>query len=180
MQVRDFVLPYLSSPRCPRELREHTGLPRKTVESTLVRATRAGLAMCVTPELRQARLYQLTPIGREWARQSGLPLPAELADELQPSLLRVYSWVQSGYYRRLVLSHLDGAYSVRELRRRILREYQRIGSNHVRATLRDFAAHGLASRNGPLWELTDTGLTMQQMARPVATTGQSGITARGR
>lgn len=167
--ARDAVLEVLDAPRCARELRERTGLGRKTVESALRRAQRQGLVGCATPDLRQSRLYELTPLGRAWRRERAdgpidepddptrgelLPGPINLHDT---NSLLTYAWVQAGTYRRLVMRNLSEPMTARQLRRRIILEHPRIGANHVRNTLRQLRERSIAQAVDGMWTLTDLG-----------------------
>lgn len=183
MAARETVLRTLCVPRCAREVRERTGLPRKTIEGVLMRLLRAGLVACLTPTLRQARVYALSPLGQAWAAEllhqvdrretpsvpsshSTTPFPSSNsfnADD--PSFWAVHGWVQAGRYRRLVVRHLAELATARQLRRRILLEYQRVGLNHVRATLRELAERGVCQRADGLWSLTELGRRLQAVDR---------------
>ncbi len=164
--ARDAVLRALDAPRCAREVRERTGLGRKTVESVLRRAQGHGLVCCATPELRQSRLYELTPLGRAWMRErscaidGGAVEPAQApgsSEGADAACLRTYAWVQAGTYRRLVLRNLVEPMTARRLRRRIVLEHPRIGANHVRTILRHLRGRGIARAEGGVWALTALG-----------------------
>lgn len=153
MGAREIVLPLLAVPRCTREVRERSGLHRKSVDTAIRRAVRAGWARCVTPTLRQARLYTLTPLGRVWVREHQ-PECALAPSVLEAEHLELHAWVQAGRYRRLVLRHLTEPLTTNELRQRILTEYDRIGRDHVRATLRECVAKGLVVKTDSRWVVT--------------------------
>lgn len=156
------VLMALDSPRCAREVRERLGLKRKTTESLLARMRRRGLVTCVTPDLRQARLYALTTRGRLRAHELGAALVAEHPDRAERWAL--YAWVQAGRYRRLALKHLETPLTPRALRKRIGREHDRIGANNMHGVLREFRQQGLAERVESVWRLTPAGLRLRELA----------------
>ena len=157
--ARERLVPFLRQPRCARELRELTRMHKKTVESTLRRMTKEGWTICVTPQARQARLYQLTYFGHLLLAELTGPGDSESSDAAAPppESLEVRAWVQAGRYRRLVLKHLTEPMTARALRRRILVVYQAIGSNHVHATLRELRRRGLVQHSDGLWHRTLSG-----------------------
>lgn len=151
--IRERLVPYLATPRCPRELRELSGLGKKSVESALHRMRRSGWATCLTPHLRQARLYTLTFFGRLLYREliGTSPEPGGSLSKDERALA-LHAWVQAGRYRRLVMAHLTEPLTARALRTRILNEYQAIGANHVHAALRSLRRRGLVERRDGRWQ----------------------------
>ncbi len=64
MSVRQQTLLLLDIPRCPREIRDRIpGTTKPQIETTFRRLAEDRLIRCVTPKLRQARLYERTYLG---------------------------------------------------------------------------------------------------------------------
>ena len=156
--TRDRLLLLLEHPRCARELRERTRMTRKAVESGIQRLVRRRLVRCITPDVRQSRLYERTALGHL------------LAQEIRPTARRVsatghasaYAWLQAGSYRRVILRHLAVPLTARELRKLANRQHPRLGANHVHAVLRNFAELGIALRHADSsWSLTRLGETLR-------------------
>jgi hypothetical protein len=153
MTVRDALLPLLDAPRCARQLRERSGCKRKAVETAIKRMADQRLVQCITPGLRQSRLYVLTPLGRLIVHEmTGHSVP-DLPDLPWP----LYAWIQAGTYRRLVLRHLAHPMSPKSLRMSIVAEHKQVGANHVHTVLRDFAQRGIARNDGRTWSLSPLG-----------------------
>ena len=159
------VLLRLEAPRCPRELRERIpNASRKGVETAVRRLLARRLIECVTPELRQSRLYRRTHLGRLLAEELGAP-DAELPD-FSESELRVYAWVQAGAYRRETLRAMDGPHTPRRLRRLVLPYHERFGATHLHTVLREFTDRGVAVRDAlGMWRLTDLGRRVRAVDR---------------
>lgn len=149
------ALRHLDYPRCARELRERTELPRKTVESALGRMSRDRVVRCATPTVKQARLYTPTVFGHMIRLEMGArPIPRRLASRVS---LEDYSWVQAGLYRRLICSKLIEPIAPRELRRHVIEAHERIGMSHVHQVLRSLESRGLAEVDERLWAPTLCG-----------------------
>jgi len=165
MTRRDEVIRHLGSPRCAREIREMTGFQRKTVETILARATKAGIVRCITPRARQSRLYALTTLGRlmrlERVPESRHDRPYD--EEIPWDL---YAWVQAGRYRRLALKHLRNRLRPRTLRQAIKADYERIGMTHVYGVLRELKVRALVLERDGTWALTALGRELRRLAFP--------------
>lgn len=157
---------YFLTPRCPREVRECLGLPRKTMESRVRRWAARGVLVCVTPSLRQARLYVLSPQARVTVLLHTDRLQTVHDGGRNP---HDWAWLCAGAYRRVVLRRLTEPLSTRALRKRVIAQHPRTSLVHVQHTLRGFLARGLAEResNGR-WHLTKDGAAWQQYQLPVA------------
>src|SRR5262245_58243497 len=118
MDTRDRIILELRTPRCAREIRERLGIGRKAAESALSRLAHGGVARCLTPQVRQSRLYGLSALGRLLLAEID-PAPGRLGAAEVP--LDLYAWVQAGAYRRLVLRHLTEPLRSKQLRERINR-----------------------------------------------------------
>ncbi len=160
MDTRRRILAELDGPRCPRELAERTGLHPRAVLTALARMRREGLVACLTPNLLQGRLFGPTVVGRLMRREimADSDRPADGLD------LAAYAFVQAGVYRRLVIEHLDEPADPRHLRQRITILHDRIGINHVHATLRALRDRGLVARFGGIWSLTEAGRRVREHA----------------
>lgn len=158
MAAQDQIIRSFDGPRCARELSEHLGLSRKAVESALARLTHRGVVACVTPALRQSRLYDLTPIGRAWKASVTGTRPSALES---PPPLELYAWVQAGSHRRAALRHLTGTMTAVELRPRLSPANPGMAMCHVWAVLREFRTKGLAESDRGRWRLTDVGRELQ-------------------
>lgn len=165
--ARDRVLPWLVTPRCARELSELACVPVKTAQSVLWRSARLGLVACVTPDVRQSRLYRLSPLGSAWIAEAQGEMPA--CTEWDEFTLRLRAWVQSGKYRRAVLSTLDGPMTPQGLRKNIRHVLPslRAGINHVQRTLQSLRdvrlVRTIVSRR-TLWVRTPLGDRVHAMS----------------
>ncbi len=157
--MRRRIIPHLIGPRCARELRERTGSSRKAVEAAICRLVRRGWARCVTPNARQARLYQLSVLGFLLAEGAGFDVSRREHHADLP--LDLYAWVQSGVYRRMVLKHLDRYLSPKQLRVRVV-GVVRMGASHVHHTLREFRGRGIVVLSEGLWSLTLVGERLRE------------------
>jgi DNA-binding IclR family transcriptional regulator len=164
MTIRERVLEALDAPRCAREIAERSGLPVKTVQSVLARMADEGLARCVTPQVRQARLYALTAAGRRLRREVLGEWPQDAGDARPLDELVVYAWIQAGRYRRLVLQHLHETMTARSLRQTILPAHPRLSMTHVYDVLRAFRRRGVVEREGDGWRLSVLGERLQRVA----------------
>jgi hypothetical protein len=168
--TREAVIAALDGPRCTRELAEFLGKSPKAVESALARLVRLGTVACVTPDIRQARLYDLTVIGRAWRSASGSG--QQIDASLRPDL-HTYAWVQAGAYRRIVLKHLAlDPRTPRQVRDGIKVAAPRMGMVHVWETLLTLADRGLAHRDGRVWTLTPEGSRVKAYALRSYSNGQ--------
>lgn len=152
------VLGELDHPRCARELRERTGLPRKTVESSLTRMAARRIVVCVTPQIRQARLYEPTTLGRLMRLHHG---HANGLRELPQEYLHLYAFVQAGQYRRLIVQCLDEPLTPKQLRRQILKHYDRIGIGHVYRVAGVLERMRLLTLDGPMYSLSRLGFSVR-------------------
>lgn len=153
MGAREQIVDALEGPRCARELRERTGLSKKTVESALARMQELGLVTCVTPDLQQARLYDLTVRGRLLRRT---PRP-----HVEAPPLTEYAWVQAGLHRRILLSALVDPMTPRELRQRAMSRAPRLAIGHVWLTLRELRDRGIVEHVDGRWRPTELGRRLQ-------------------
>ena len=153
------VLGELDHPRCARELAERAGLPRKTVESTLTRMAARRIVVCVTPQVRQARLYEPTTLGRLMRLHHGHT--DGMHDHLHEYLF-LYAFIQAGRYRRLVVQCLDEPMTPKQLRSRILQHYERIGMGHVHRVLSVLRCRRLIQCDDGLWSLTMMGACIRR------------------
>jgi len=64
---KEVVSSMVSGPKTPSGISEHTGIHRNHVSSTLRTLEREGLVVCLTPELKKGRLYELSKKGHEIA-----------------------------------------------------------------------------------------------------------------
>jgi|GEM_PF-4000431 len=158
MSVRQQTLLMLDIPRCPREIRERIpGTTKRQIESTISRLAQDRLIRCVTPETRQARLYERTYLGDLLYHELTWKTPPKRGHWTDVEL-DARSFVQSGQYRRLLLLVMAGGQRSKEIRKAVLPLYDRIGANHVHRVLRVFAARGIARRDDDgLWWLTPLG-----------------------
>jgi DNA-binding transcriptional ArsR family regulator len=171
MNTRRRILAELDGPRCPRELAERTGLHPRAVLTALARMGRDGLVECVTPHLRQGRLFRPTMLGR-LARRELARVRGDSAPDVD---VGTYAFVQAGTYRRLIVEHLDEPADPRQLRQRICTTHQRMGINHVHATLRELRARGLVVDADGVWSLTEAGRRIRSHAlSPAASDRPSG------
>lgn len=161
MIIRDRVLVELRTPRCAREIREQLGLGRKAVETAMARLTRSGLIQCLTPTSLQSRLYGPTSLGELLLAELD---PTGTTRVVEEAMLNLYAWVQAGSFRRWTLKHLTAELTPKALRKRILQNGVRIGSNHLHAVLRTFHAKAIADRCNGLWSLTTPGWTLRDLA----------------
>lgn len=167
MHTRHRILAALDGPRCPRELAERTGLHPRAVLTALSRMCTEGMVECLTPSVRQGRLFGPTVVGRLMRRERW----ASDASPLQESDVLLYAFVQAGVYRRLVIEHLSEPADPKQLRQRICACHPRMGINHVHATLRELRAHGLVLRSNGVWSLTETGRRLGAHALSPAASG---------
>jgi predicted transcriptional regulator len=56
-------------PRTPKQIATTTGLHLSHVSTTLDELTNEKVVVCLTPELRKGKLFQLTDLGREIAKR---------------------------------------------------------------------------------------------------------------
>lgn len=159
LPTRHQLLLLLSTPRCARELRERIlGSSRKRIESALHRLALDRLVVCVTPELKQSRMYQRTVLGQLLAKELGSGRHSEPAWVFSLDELRLRAWVQAGRYRREVLRVMAYPATPKQLRKAANRACPRFGANHVHKVLRDFDKRGIARRfNIQYWRLTPLG-----------------------
>jgi ArsR family transcriptional regulator, cadmium/lead-responsive transcriptional repressor len=65
-EYRKKVLTSMSSgPKSPKQISIGTGLHLNHVSGTLRYLVRAGAVVCLTPELRKGKLFQLTGLGQQ-------------------------------------------------------------------------------------------------------------------
>lgn len=163
LPTRQRVLILLNEPRCAREIRERVpGTRRKQIETVLQRLAQDRLIACVTPEIRQSRLYQRTYLGDLLVFEVLGELAATQV-ELSRDELRTRAYVQAGRYRRLVLRVVgEDPHTARELRKSILPMYARIGMGHTHQALRELCAKSIVRRDGHgRWTLTGLGEKLQ-------------------
>lgn len=157
------VLGELDHPRCARELSDRTGLPRKTVESALVRMAARRIVVCVTPQVQQARLYEPTTFGRLMRLHQG---HGNGMVQHSPEYLELYAFVQAGRYRRLVVMCLDEPMTPKQLRRKILKHYDRMGIGHVYRVASILQHKGLLALDEPEYRLTGIGTRIRSHMTP--------------
>ena len=60
-----------SGAKTPKQIAGLTGLHLSHVSATLSELTNEKVVVCLTPELRKGKLFQLTEVGREVAKRLG-------------------------------------------------------------------------------------------------------------
>ncbi len=122
------------------------------------------MAECITPSVRQSRMYRRTYIGDLLVYElTGFRPSRWSQDDHDDVVLRAF--IQAGKYRRLVfrvMSSEEDGQTPKEIRKSVLPSYQRIGANHVHGVLREFAQRGIAScDDSRRWTLTKIGQQLQ-------------------
>lgn len=163
MSIPIQVLRALWSPRCARELAEHLGIPTKSAQTGLLRLQRRGLVACMTPGLRQCRMYARTVRGRLVAGEAGaVPVTVEVPGWY----LELHAQLQAGRLRRRLLSALHTAIDSRALRRQLIAAGHSMGMSHLYATLRWLQRHRVVVRDGAgRWGLTPLGERLRRYAK---------------
>ena len=161
--TRHRVLLLLGEPRCPREIRERIpGSHRKQIETSLHRLAQDRLIECVTPNIRQSRLYRRTYLGNLLVHELTGEEPISWRINTDEEFA-IRAYIQAGKYRRFVLRAMDPdrEQTPKEIRKSVLPMYRRIGANHVHTVLRGFREHGIAEPDEHRrWSLTELGKTM--------------------
>lgn len=158
MRYRDQIIVALEAgPRCARELAEAFGKNLRTTHTAMRRLAENHLIECVTPDEAQARLYGLTSAGRV----AYYELTGKEPDR-QPTVLDLglYTYVQAGSCRRLVLALLTEPRTVSQITKLGRQRGAKLYNNHVADALSDLEATGLALRDERRWSLTANGLAI--------------------
>jgi predicted transcriptional regulator len=156
--TRDRILIALTGPRCARELADGLGLHVRAVQTAIGRLAEDNLVDCVTPDLTQARLYSLTGLGRT----KRYDLTRENIVDEPPIDWDVYACIQSGSYRRRILTALDGTLTVRQIRKSLVEQGCGMQQSHIHSTLADMQAWDLVTKEDRQgWRTTPAGSTMR-------------------